>query len=226
MLSHAYVAGLIDGDGYIGIEHIKAADTYAVRLAVAMVDKSVAVLRGLQRDYGGRLAPIHPQSPMQRPKIRWAVQGRQAAAAIALVRPHLVLKTEQADICLQLQESIDRGKAERGRKHWTPESREDARIFKARIHELNLRGPDPERPPTPSRASIAVRRWGAWWEPQDSLFGPEPFEGNFPVSGSMINGVIFATPAAAPAVYRDLLSRLTTLPTPRTSDANGGGAAR
>lgn len=218
MLSHAYAAGLIDGDGYIGIEHIKLADTYAVRLAVAMVDKSAPVPHGMRRAYGGRISSIKPQTPMQRPKLRWAAQGTQASAAIALVRPHLVLKTEQADICLKLQSIIDGGKAARGRHHWTAETREEARILKERIHELNLRGPDPERPPTPLRSAIAVRRWGAWWEPQDSLFGPEPFEENFPSSGSMVNGVIFAGPKlqATPRAR-------SVLPTPRVSDANGGG---
>lgn len=225
MLSHAYVAGLIDGDGYVGIEHMKKADTYAVRVAVALVDKSAPVLHGLRRSYGGQIGPIKPETPMQRPKLRWTVLGIQAASALELVRPHLVLKPEQADICLALQKLIEEGKAARGRYHWTAASREEARILKARIHDLNLRGPEPKQGPTPLKAAVAVRRWGAWWEPQDSLFGPEPFDGRFPTTGSMINGVVYAglLPAEqAPPLAKSVLPAL--FPTPRTSDANGGGS--
>jgi hypothetical protein len=214
----AYAAGLVDGEGTIGVMNVRAADTFAIRVAVAMADKAAPIMTALIETYGGRLNPMKAPGPRSRPQERWTVEGAEAAEVLRRIRPFLILKTEQADICLRLQDLINTGRTQRGRKHWTEATRSLARSMKARIHELDLRGIEPEQRLLPNQDPIAIRRFGSWWEPQDSLFGPVEFEGRFPSAGRMVSGVIYALetpqPPAAPQP---------TLPTPKASDTGSPG---
>ena len=60
---------------------------------------------------------------------------------------------------------------------------------------------------------VALSEGGAWWDPQDSLFGQERFEGKFPAHGMMTAGRVYALPdPAIPPLDAQLL------PTPRSTD--------
>ena len=49
----------------------------------------------------------------------------------------------------------------------------------------------PEVPALPDAKLFAIYRWGWWWEPEESLFGPVEFEGQFPTSGMMVTGRVY-----------------------------------
>lgn len=216
-MHEAYAAGLVDGEGYIGVAHVKAADTYAIRVAVAMVTKSTPILSMMQDRFGGRLNEMKPETDRNVPKTRWVVDGHQARDFLDSVLPHLVLKRDQATVCLDLQADIDRSRELRGRHHWCPGLRRTAEIAKQRVMELNSRGPQPDPPVLPKGRPVAIRRWGAWWEPDESLFGPVEFEGGFPANGEMIAGHVYErAPIAATAARPGLL------PTPAASNPNDG----
>lgn len=48
-----------------------------------------------------------------------------------------------------------------------------------------------EVPALPDAKPFAIYRWGWWWEPEESLFGPVEFEGQFPTSGMMVAGRVY-----------------------------------
>lgn len=216
-MNHAYTAGLIDGEGTIGIGRTQA-DTYAIRVAVGMTDVATSIIRMLEKTYGGRINPMKPDNERCRPKLRWAVEGDEAATVLELVLPHLILKREQAKLALILQDRIRAWRAESGRCFWNHPRRHEAEILKQRLNEMNQRGIVPPVPaPLPERPVVAVRRWGAWWEPYEDLFGPVPFSGKFPASGSMRAGRVY--PADPSPVTAETSPGL---PTPRARDWKSG----
>ena len=216
-MQEAYAAGLVDGEGCILISHVKRADTYALRVAVAMVTKGTPILSVMLRQWGGRLNEMKPETERNVPKTRWAVDGEEAAAFLEAIAPHLILKQGQASLGLQLQALIRAGRAERGRHHWTQETRREAQMLKDRIHDLNRRGPQ-ATPANPPGKVVAIYRWGTWWNPDEGLFGPTEFSGQLPTTGCMIAGRVAALPPASQTSEEHTL-----LPTPRANDSTGPG---
>lgn len=210
-MDDSYAAGLIDGDGYIGISHVKAADTYAIKVAVAMVIKSSPILDVLKQRYGGVLSPMKPETERNAPKVRWKAEGDEAYKALTAVLPYLILKKDQARIGMDLHEQIMASRAERGRSHWCPHLRRDAELAKQRIHTLNQRGPEVV-PMLPDATPFAVYRWGRWWEPDEDLFGPVEYQDSWPASGQMIAGHVYQLPPPNISQPGPLLG------TPRCSD--------
>lgn len=214
-----YAAGLIDGEGWIGISRTTV-DTYTIRVAVAMVTKGTPILSKMHRTFGGHVSEMKPQSDRNAAKTRWTVDGVEAALFLEEVYPHLILKTDQAMTALRMWEEVEASRTARGRRHWTPELRERCEVAKRRIHDLNSRGPQTE-PDLPDLRPVAVYQWGAWWEPDDDLFGPVEFQGSLPTSGRMVAGRVYAMPSwNERQESRPQLPRL--LPTPEQSDGSGG----
>lgn len=212
-MDDSYAAGLIDGEGYIGISHTQA-DTYTIRVAVSMVTKTTSILTQLQQRYGGRMDNQPPQGPNNAAKVRWTVEGAEASACLERVSPLLILKVGQAQLCLTLYSQIQANKTAKGRKHWDDDLRAQGEIAKRRIQELNSRGPEQPTPTLPIGKPVAVYRWGAWWEPEDSLFGPVEFTDSLPTCGRMVAGHVYAAPT--PNWPMSFSSPL--LPTPTTRD--------
>jgi hypothetical protein len=220
----SYAAGLVDGEGYIGISHVKTADTYAIRVQVAMVTKHTPILRQMHARYSGRMGTRPPETERNREKETWVVDGQEAAAFLTAVVPHLILKREAAQVALCFHEQLCASRAERGRHHWTEELRRQGEIAKRRVMELNARGPEPDKPTLPRALPVAIRRWGAWWEPNDDLFGPVEFSGPIPTSGVVISGHMFELPTPAPPMDGSASSSSPgLLPTPLSSDAGHSG---
>lgn len=115
----AYCAGIMDGEGYIGIKKTKPYKTqgrttpgYHARIQVRMVDEpAIAALVGL---FGGKTYREKPHANNGRPLHCWSISDAKAEATIRLVLPFLRVKVQQARIVLDLR------KLQReGRKHRT-----------------------------------------------------------------------------------------------------------
>ena len=209
-----YAAGLIDGEGYIGISHVKRANVYNIRIQVAMVTKGTAVLTRMHRQYGGRMTTRPPESEQNAPKDAWVLDGQEAYDLLVSIRPHLILKADQADCAMQLWEAILSSRKARGRTHWTDALRKRAHVLMLRIQEGNRRGPDPSLPSLPPGRPVAIYRWGEWWEPEPDLFGPVEFTDRLPTSGVMVRGHVYQAPGSDPSSSPGLL------PTPNASDTS------
>lgn len=207
-----YAAGLIDGEGWIGIQ--RTTSSFQVRMRITMSDKGIPALLAMQRHFGGRIEPRKEHRETHRPTTSWTVSGEHAGELISRLRPHLIVKREPADLALEFHAMLtDAPKRPSRGRYWTEEMRDRAKMLMLRIQEANRRGPDPEPPTLPDDVPIAVYRWGWWWEPEDSLFGPVEFEGKFPMNGVMISGHVYERPPVPTSSHGDA-----TLPTPTTRD--------
>lgn len=186
-MDDSYAAGLIDGEGYVGI--VEAGGSMQVRLKVAMTDKGLPALRAMQDAFGGKVRPDREATMTTRASHCWRLNGKPATELLDRLAPMLLVKSEATRIALAFQWMVD--SAERlpnGRAKWTDEMRQRARVFRELIQEANRRGPDPALPP---RTPFAVRRQGSWYEPEGDLFGPVEFVGRFPTSGMLVGDRLY-----------------------------------
>lgn len=113
-MEKAYLAGLIDGEGYVAVTRARTSKSakgckrgisYRMMVAVRMCD-----LRPLVFAQGasgvGRVMAVKKAGKMKRPAWTWTVWSQQAAWFIREIRPYLVLKVAQADVCLEFQSAM------------------------------------------------------------------------------------------------------------------------
>lgn len=98
----AYLAGMIDGDGYISI-------TQSCRAGRLYFGPQVGIA-GTRREphdlaasiWGGKVACYSPKNPRHRPQFQWCRVGDGAAEVIAAIEPYLLVKREHAALALAL----------------------------------------------------------------------------------------------------------------------------
>lgn len=191
-----YAAGLIDGEGWIGITSRSRGETYEINLKVSMSDKGRPALEALAGLFGGRVAADAAATEIRRSTLRWQLTGKAAAAALRRLEPHLLIKAVPCQIALELAEMVEAAPIGRGGgRKWNAEMSERAAMLRSRIKEANRRGPDPNPPTLPGERPVAIYSHGWWWEPDDDLFGPVEFQGQLPVCGRMVAGHVYATPS-------------------------------
>lgn len=106
-----YVAGLFDGEGYVRIARYKPSGSshirYAIHLGIGMTHRPV--IEALQAEYGGSLHENRHdlRKPGNRIQFYWIAGSRVGAAFLRRVLPYLIVKREEAEIALLLQEHID-----------------------------------------------------------------------------------------------------------------------
>lgn len=114
----AYLAGIIDGEGYIGITRSKTSVSakgckrgvsYRLLVCVKMVNPSALYFA---QDVTG-LGRVKNGTPRQNPKHRnvftWEVWSRQAASMLKQLKPYLLVKAEQADCAIRFQSIMRMG---------------------------------------------------------------------------------------------------------------------
>ena len=124
-MNDEYAAGLIDGEGYIGIQ--QTGGSFQVRLKVSMTDKGLPALHALRKLYGGRVEPDKGQTATTRASHTWRLTGESATAVIKRLRPLFLVKGEAADIALEFDAMLTASpkRPNRGR-YWTDEMRDRA----------------------------------------------------------------------------------------------------
>lgn len=202
-MTHAYAAGLIDGEGCILIQKSKG-PTYHHLVTVGMTEKAIAILKTLQHQYGGAVKCARKKMEKWDAAYAWTVAGDEATNLLEATHQYLRLKQEQARIALRVDE-IRKDLPPRwpssptGQRLWTQEARDRCETLKRRMHELNAKGPSKQsmtKAPSGARAFAQVAA-GQVVELQGDLFsdlGWAPYSGSFPVSGSMRSGVLYEHP--------------------------------
>lgn len=139
-----YIAGIIDGEGTIGVylQHkpkgMLSPNIGAV-VAVGMTD--CRVLDKLASQFGGRVkfCKHKNRSPRWKDYYRWQLCSRLARLFLERVTPHLQLKQKQAKLALKLLESQVKWKGG-GRK--LPDKVVESRLaLIEQCHKLNKKGP-------------------------------------------------------------------------------------
>ena len=99
----AYVAGFFDGDGCVGI-YRNGSGGFHLRTQVTqnVTPASTALLKGMQSRWDGGLSV---QRTTHGTKYNWQLSSSKAAAFLRDILPHLVLKREQAVLCLEWEDT-------------------------------------------------------------------------------------------------------------------------
>lgn len=108
----AYMAGIIDSDGYITI-------TRSVRSG-NLYHGAVIGVSGTRRQphdlaaslWGGKVHLYTPKNPLHRGQYQWCRHGKAAAEAIEQIFPYLRVKQDQALLALELHENVENGRAD------------------------------------------------------------------------------------------------------------------
>lgn len=144
----AYLAGLIDGEGCIGIYKGKSGSghrMHSIRVIVSMTDEApVGFLHSL---YGGRMREQPRPNGRSHWKDRYEVIFADGKARQLLldILPHLLVKRRQAEIALEFLEGRDeyhlkKGGVKRGDPVLAAEEWERRERLRQEIRELNRRG--------------------------------------------------------------------------------------
>ena len=197
LLTDAYVAGLIDGEGCIGItvNPRRQKPTYQVRIDVGMSDKALPLLQALQAKYGGKLQRTREATEKWEAATAWRLMSRaEVAPFLEAIRSHLILKSEQADLALRMLAMVDAlPKTADGKPRWTEQARKDAATIRGQVMSLNQKGPTV----TQQAGWFAQYVGEQWLTDQRSLLDPtgwEKFSGTWPASGMTRRGQAFALP--------------------------------
>lgn len=147
-ISDAYAAGLVDGEGCIGIT--RNGKYYEPRIDVGMTAKALPLLQALHARYGGNLYLWRKRTEKWDDVWRWCIYQRAVLrGALNAWLPHLVLKKPQAEKVLEFIVLLDKvasmpaySKGFKGRHVvWTPEYKQEAVVLHAQLKELNRKGP-------------------------------------------------------------------------------------
>jgi hypothetical protein len=194
--THAYAAGLIDGEGCFGVRnHYK--HYYNTVLEIGMSTKAIRILNLMHATYGGSVSISRNATEKWSAAATWNLNGSVLLSALKLWRPFLRLKETQADIIISLLEEDARGpKAHNGQPAWTPERTSRYQASAIKMTELNRKGPDH------STESFARFVGSKLMKREVNLFGEqwEMFSGQLPRSGSMRNGALYERPMLAPRI--------------------------
>ena len=94
-----YLAGLIDGEGFIGVGQFHEGLYHHPVIAVAMTDARPIDL--LAQSFGGESRFQEPRSERHKPLYEWKLTGTPALEAIKTLSPFLLVKRDQAESILK-----------------------------------------------------------------------------------------------------------------------------
>lgn len=105
----AYVAGIIDGEGYIGIDKSKTMPqrrcSPRYQPEVVVVNSYLPLLEWLQREFGGSIMARKKQKDHHKPTWCWKLVNRQAAEFCKDLLPYLLVKKQNAELLIEFMEA-------------------------------------------------------------------------------------------------------------------------
>jgi len=142
-LDKAYVAGIIDGEGYIGI----GGDTIS-KITVTVANTDERLIKFLHELYDGSISTIQSKSllncrpgKMRKPVFMWNVLCNDAERLLNDVLPFLKIKDQHARVALKLREFVKSKPLPRYDKEDVSQAIIEKRLlFKAYLIKLNAKG--------------------------------------------------------------------------------------
>ena len=179
MIPVQYLAGFVDGEGYLGLARIRRdhrSPEYCLRLSVYNTNRRI--LEDIQRTTGGTMSVIDQRQAGW--KVSYALIWTNAAAArlIRKIKPFLVVKSEQSRALLAFDRGIQAGHRLRDKAGrllpLTPRDVRSRQAFYDRLKRMNRRGPESQRNfPTstvsPRRARVSARYVAGFIDAEGSL---------------------------------------------------------
>lgn len=102
----AYTAGIIDGEGYIGIMHHKRktrSSSYERVLKVGNTNEHL--IDWLVHMYGGHKETVN-QKGSRKPSWNWILWGEKAVDLLTQIYPYSIIKKSQIDVFLRFQRRL------------------------------------------------------------------------------------------------------------------------
>lgn len=131
-LQYAYLAGLLDGEGYIGGS--KGNGGYW-RLGTEISMTHRPTIDWLQTTFQGCIYTPTVPKPNARQYWKWTITGGPMRVHLPLALPYMITKVSQAELMLQiLSITVRDGRA------FTPEQRDRKEELCLKLKELNRRG--------------------------------------------------------------------------------------
>lgn len=130
----AYLAGMIDADGHIGIYNRATAKGCGARLRLSVSNTDTTLLEWIQATTGiGSIVPKDKGNARCKPTYEWVTSAEAAASVLKQVIPYMIVKRARAELAIEYQvglsDPINRADVE---------SRER---YRAEMLRLNKRGP-------------------------------------------------------------------------------------
>ena len=124
----AYMAGIIDGEGCIGIHRAgkkpNGNPQYFLRVVIGMCNEYIPNL--FRFYFGGQVIFCQPRKENWNPQWRWAVTYEQAAQCLKILLPYLRLKRDEAILGLKFQSNKKHRGSPKGQNGGgIPETEED-----------------------------------------------------------------------------------------------------
>lgn len=142
----SYLAGIIDGEGTIGIHkshhkytNIEGGYTYQQYLEVT--NTNILLLDWLVENFGGSISKRYKSSERHKDAYKWFVTGRKSYKLIKTIRSYLLIKQEQADCAIELWEKVSKWHYGANNRRPLYKTKLAEGIFQ-RNKELNKRGVD------------------------------------------------------------------------------------
>lgn len=135
----AYVAGIIDGEGTIGISVTKPVNgrlspSFRIYCAVVMTDPTVPYL--LYGMFGGSIQTYPGRQTQYKATTHWRSSGKIATEVCECTLPYLRVKHQQAQLVIDYSKRIRNNTT----RHMPPDELEQRLKIVERMHFLNKRG--------------------------------------------------------------------------------------
>lgn len=107
----AYIAGIFDGEGYVGIQSDGKKAKHGkrnLRLRVAVSSTDEWLCQYLKFAIGGGVIKLRRASETLKPCWQWEISYRQAGDFLKLILPYLHLKKPQAELAIKFQDAKGR----------------------------------------------------------------------------------------------------------------------
>ena len=159
MIPSEYLAGFMDGEGYLGLARIRRRNrTSEYCLRVCIYNSNLAILKEIQRTVGGTMSDVGQRNPAWKPSYALIWTNAAAAGVVRRVSPFLRIKSQQGAALLAFNEHIRAGRRLRNRAgHLLPLSVREVKFREGiyrRLKRLNRKGPVGRRNREGPRVSI------------------------------------------------------------------------
>lgn len=209
----AYLAGIIDADGYITVQRSvhKGSPYFGAKIGIAGTSREPHDLAASL--WGGTVSCYHPKNPSHKPQFQWSRSGRAAALIIEDLRPFLRIKTAQAEIAIDVEAHVEEGRGDDPYPHLSS-GYDPTPFLTARFLEVkNLNCRQPRHNSAAEQSPVSARRKPRAYRDED----------NTEVIFVALNGSTYTNEAEAPpgsvAMQRIGKARAGRLLDGRTHDA-------
>lgn len=100
-LEIAYLAGIVDGEGCISLGYRRKKGKPYITPTLQITNTNFRLL-DILKPLGGSWYKVVDKRTTRKDTFLWRMAGKEAKELVALIRPFLKLKTEQADIVINL----------------------------------------------------------------------------------------------------------------------------